>query len=45
MAALPYPRLALIADGFTNDARADRAVEAVRAGVRWVHLRDHEASP
>ncbi|WP_118830590.1 thiamine phosphate synthase [Salinibacter ruber] len=45
MVALPYPRLALIADGFTNDARADRALEAVRAGVRWVHLRDHEASP
>ena len=45
MGALPYPRLALIADGFTSDARADRAIEAVRAGVRWVHLRDHEAGP
>jgi thiamine-phosphate pyrophosphorylase len=45
MANLPYPRLALIADGFTDDARADRAVEAVEAGVRWVHLRDHEARP
>lgn len=45
MVALPYPRLALIADGFTDDARADRAVEAVKAGVRWVHLRDHEARP
>ncbi len=45
MADLPYPRLALIADGFTDDARADRAVEAVEAGVRWVHLRDHEAGP
>lgn len=40
---LPYPHLALIADGFTEEARADRAVEAVKAGVRWVHLRDHEA--
>ena len=45
MAALPYPRLALIADGFADDARADRAVEAVAAGVRWVHLRDHEVGP
>jgi thiamine-phosphate pyrophosphorylase len=45
MADLPYPRLALIADGFTNPDRADRAVAAVRAGVRWVHLRDHQAGP
>lgn len=43
MAELPYPCLALIADGFTEQERADRAVTAVRAGVRWVHLRDHEA--
>lgn len=45
MAELPYPGLALIADGFTEQERADRAVTAVRAGVRWVHLRDHEAGP
>ncbi|WP_103021569.1 thiamine phosphate synthase [Salinibacter altiplanensis] len=45
MASLPRPPLALIADGFTSDARADRAVKAVQAGVRWVHLRDHEAKP
>jgi thiamine-phosphate pyrophosphorylase len=45
MASLPYPRLALIADGFTDTDRADRAVAAVRAGVRWVHLRDHQAGP
>ncbi len=45
MAELPYPRLALIADGFTDDARADRAATAVEAGVRWVHLRDHQAGP
>lgn len=45
MVDLPYPRFALIADGFTEDGRADRAVEAVKAGVRWVHLRDHDASP
>jgi len=45
MAALPHPRLALIADGFTGAPRADRAVAAVRAGARWVHLRDHQAGP
>jgi len=45
MAELPYPRLALIADGFTDEARAERAVTAVQAGVRWVHLRDHQAGP
>lgn len=45
MADLPYPRLALIADGFTSEDRADRAVTAVQAGVRWVHLRDHQAGP
>lgn len=45
MVDLPYPRLALIADGFTDEERADRAVTAVEAGVRWVHLRDHEAGP
>lgn len=43
MVDLPYPRLALIADGFTDESRADRAVEAVKAGVRWVHFRDHDA--
>jgi thiamine-phosphate pyrophosphorylase len=45
MADLPYPCLALIADGFTDETRAERAVTAVRAGVRWVHLRDHQAGP
>lgn len=45
MVNLPYPRFALIADGFTDDARAGRAVTAVDAGVRWVHLRDHDAAP
>lgn len=45
MADLPYPRLALIADGFTTDKRAERAITAVQAGVRWVHLRDHQAGP
>jgi thiamine-phosphate pyrophosphorylase len=45
MADLPYPCLALIADGFTTEERADRAVTAVKAGVRWVHLRDHQAGP
>ena len=45
MPTLPSPRLALIADGFTDPDRADRAVTAVEAGVRWVHLRDHPAGP
>lgn len=45
MTSLPRPRLAVIADQFTDEARADRAVAAVRAGARWVHLRDHAASP
>jgi len=45
MAQLPHPCLALIADGFTDDRRADRAAIAVKAGVRWVHLRDHQAGP
>lgn len=45
MVDLPYPRLALIVDGFTDDTRAGRAVRAVEAGVRWVHLRDHDAGP
>jgi len=45
MVDLPYPRLALIADGFTDEVRAERAVAAVQAGGRWVHLRDHEAGP
>lgn len=38
------PRLVLIADRFTDPARAERTVAAVRAGVRWVHLRDHQAT-
>jgi len=45
MPSPPHPAFALIADGFTDEERADRAVAAVRAGVRWVHLRDHPASP
>lgn len=44
MPSIPYPAFALIADRFTDDDRAERAVAAVRAGVRWVHLRDHAAS-
>jgi thiamine-phosphate pyrophosphorylase len=38
------PRLILIADRFTEAARAERALQAIEAGVRWVHLRDHDAS-
>lgn len=35
------PRLILIGDRFTDEATSDAIVEAVRGGVRWVHLRDH----
>lgn len=45
MVDLPYPRLALIADRFADETRAERVVTAVEAGIRWVHLRDHEAGP
>lgn len=38
------PRLVLVADGFTGAAVAERAVEAMRAGPLWVHLRDHAAA-
>ncbi len=37
------PRLILIGDEFTKETRSDAIVEAVRGGVRWVHLRDHRA--
>jgi thiamine-phosphate pyrophosphorylase len=38
-------RLALIADRFTEPNRAERVLAAAQAGIRWVHLRDHAASP
>lgn len=38
-------RLILIADEFTDEVRAEQALAAVRAGVRWIHLRDHRAAP
>lgn len=37
------PRLVLVADGFTQAARAAVVVAAVDGGVRWAHLRDHGA--
>ncbi|GMQ82827.1 MAG: thiamine phosphate synthase [Rhodothermia bacterium] len=37
------PRLLLIGDRFTDPKVASRIVEAVRCGVRWVQLRDHDA--
>ena len=39
----PPPRLVLIAEGFTQSAKAERIEAAVEAGVAWVHLRDHAA--
>ena len=44
MNAIILPRLILIGDRFT-DGKAQKAIlDAVRAGVRWVHLRDHDAN-
>lgn len=37
------PRLILIGDRFTDEETGDRIIEAVRGGVRWIHLRDHKA--
>ena len=37
----PDPGLLLISDRFTDEVVAEKTLEAVRAGVRWVHLRDH----
>ncbi|NNF02902.1 MAG: thiamine phosphate synthase [Rhodothermales bacterium] len=37
------PRLLLIADRFTRPEVATRVVEAARAGVPWIQLRDHDA--
>lgn len=45
MPPLPRPCLALLADRFTQTERAERTINAVQSGVRWVHLRDHDASP
>jgi thiamine-phosphate pyrophosphorylase len=36
-------RLVLIADRFTEPDRTKRVLAAARAGVRWIHLRDHHA--
>ena len=38
------PKLILIGDRFTDPPVQERIVEAAKAGVRWVHLRDHEAA-
>ena len=38
------PRLAVIADRFTEPDRAERILAAVDAGARWIHLRDHDTS-
>ena len=42
--ASSYPRLLLVADNFTRPEVARRVILSVRAGVRWVQLRDHLAS-
>ena len=43
--ALPDPPIALIANGFATQPVTEAVLAAVKAGVRWVHLRDHEAAP
>lgn len=43
--ALPDPPIALIANGFATQSVIDAVLAAVKAGLRWVHLRDHEAAP
>lgn len=45
MPPLPRPCLALLADRFTQADRATRTIKAVQSGIRWVHLRDHDAGP
>ena len=37
------PRLLLIGDRFTDPGVASKILEAVKCGVRWVQLRDHDA--
>ncbi len=39
----PLPRLLLIGDRFTDQDIAEKIVEAVKCGVHWIQLRDHEA--
>ncbi|PEN05068.1 thiamine phosphate synthase [Longimonas halophila] len=43
--ALPRPPIALIANGFATQLVIEAVLAAVKAGLRWVHLRDHEAAP
>lgn len=41
---LPQPPVALIANGFATQPVIESVEAAVRAGIRWVHLRDHDAT-
>jgi len=43
--SLPHPPIALIANGFATQPVTEAVQDAVRAGIRWVHLRDHDADP
>ena len=40
---ISLPRLILIADGFATQNLLDKIDEAIGAGIKWVHLRDHKA--
>jgi len=41
---MQLPRVLLIGDRFTDPKQAAKIKMAVQAGIRWVQLRDHEAS-
>jgi len=42
---LPQPPVTLIANGFATQPVITSVQAAVGVGIRWVHLRDHEAEP
>lgn len=41
--SISLPRLILIADGFATEDLLEKVDEAIGAGIKWVHLRDHKA--
>ncbi len=40
---LPHPPIARIANGFATQPVTDAVQDAIKGGIRWVHLRDHDA--
>ena len=41
--SISLPRLILIADGFATKDLLSKVDEAIGAGIKWIHLRDHKA--